>query len=420
MAPRHLSPDVEKGKSKEAVQSQSPIAAFKACNVIQAIGIAYSKIVLPSGDSKGESKNRTYCPTTWNNSYTWQYAAEYADQLRRDSRASALLCKECTLLVRVQLSRKNANHPNCAFADSASTVMCGAMISLTPCIAPTVERECDVHEYAEFKDAEDMIQKLNVILSKPTGFPQIPAPRKDCHIVTFPPKKRHAQYVMCPEQDCESLVYMSDQNTSMIESIGLHVHPFWKERVEKFYGWFHKSSKTSKDAWTWEEVQNTSKWSTSRGSSKRGQSVPVNPAGCPNPEEMPLPWKDIGDLGTSREHLYPDIPSMEDCPVEKVDHLEMEQQQPYMQWIEKILDLDRRTTKDPRLYCAYCDVNNHPRFSCKHVYKHRKTRCETSMYSMRRPSSSISMPQSTGQRWRCKAQLVQDRVQACKAGMQGT
>ena len=132
MAPWHLSSSAE--RSKEALQSQSPIAAFKACNVTQAIGIAYSKIVLPSADSKDESKSRTYCPTAWNNSYTWQYAAEYADQLRR-VRASALLCKDCTLLVRIQLSRKNANHPNCALADLASTVMCSAVISLTPCIA---------------------------------------------------------------------------------------------------------------------------------------------------------------------------------------------------------------------------------------------------------------------------------------------
>ena len=94
MAPWHLVSDTD--RSKDALQSQSPIAVFKACNVIQAIGIAYSKIVLPSGDSKGESKNRTYCPTAWNNSYTWQYAADYADQLRQ-ARASALLCQECTL-----------------------------------------------------------------------------------------------------------------------------------------------------------------------------------------------------------------------------------------------------------------------------------------------------------------------------------
>ena len=71
MAPWHLVSD--KDRSKEALQSQSPIAAFKACNVIPAIGIAYSKIVLPSSDTKGESKNRTYCPTAWNNSYTSQY-----------------------------------------------------------------------------------------------------------------------------------------------------------------------------------------------------------------------------------------------------------------------------------------------------------------------------------------------------------
>ena len=216
-----------------------------------------------------------------------------------------------------------------------------------------------------------MIQKLNEFLSKPIGFPPTPAPRKDCHIMTLPPNKRHQQYVMCPEQDCESLVYMSDQNTSMIESIGLHEHPFWKERVEKFYGWFHKSSKTSKDAWTWEEGQHTSKWSGTRGSSKRRQSVPINPADRPNPEEKGLPWRMLEDLDTSMDFLYPEIPDEEKRPVEKSDHLETEQQKPYTQWIEEILDLDRRTTKDPRLYCAYCDMNNHPRFSCKHAYKHK-------------------------------------------------
>ena len=43
-----------------------------------------------------------------------------------------------------------------------------------------------------------------------------------------------------------------------------------------------------------------------------------------------------------------------------------------IQWIEKILGIDRRTSKDPRLYCGCCDMNNHPRFSCKHAYKHQK------------------------------------------------
>ena len=126
-------------------------------------------------------------PTTWNYSYQWQYASEYADLLRRDSGASSLLCKERTLLVRVQLSKKSASHPNCAFADSMSTVMCGAMISLTPCIAPKVERECDLHECAGFNGVNDMITQPNGILAASEGFPLIPTPTKDCHKLVLQP-----------------------------------------------------------------------------------------------------------------------------------------------------------------------------------------------------------------------------------------
>ena len=110
MAPWHLVDETE--RSKEALVSQSPITSFKACNMLQALGIVYSKIVLPSTDSKGESKGRTYCPVTWNFSYAWKYASEYADQLCQVG-ASALLCQECTLSVIAQLRKKSASHPNC-------------------------------------------------------------------------------------------------------------------------------------------------------------------------------------------------------------------------------------------------------------------------------------------------------------------
>ena len=46
MAPGHIREDVDKQKSKEALQSPSPLAALKACNMIHAHGIAYSKIVI--------------------------------------------------------------------------------------------------------------------------------------------------------------------------------------------------------------------------------------------------------------------------------------------------------------------------------------------------------------------------------------
>ena len=157
--------------------------------------------------------------------------------------------------------------------------MSGAVISLTPRIEPTVDRQAALNEYAEFKDADDMIQQLNSILSKPHGFPPIPAPRKAWQVTIFEAKKRHSQYVMCPEQDCENPVYFDDQTRSMIETLDLHQHPFWKERVEKFYQWYNQSaSRTSKDAWTWEGGKDISKWSSTRGASRRNHSVPANPA----------------------------------------------------------------------------------------------------------------------------------------------
>ena len=70
------------------------------------------------------------------------------------------------------------------------------------------------------------------------------------------------------------------------------------------------------------------------------------------------------------DYLYPSdtvIP----CPVEKAEQLSPEQQATYIKWIVHSFNLDHRVDKDPRIYCSYCDMNNHPRFSCKHVKKHR-------------------------------------------------
>ena len=95
-----------------------------------------------------------------------------------------------------------------------------------------------------------MIQQLNGLLAKPVGFPQIPDPRKDCHLSQANPGERHQQYVLCPEQDCEWLVYMSDQNTSMIEALDVQDHPLWKQRMQDYHDWqqkINKGSKTSKE-----------------------------------------------------------------------------------------------------------------------------------------------------------------------------
>ena len=87
----HLCDDTE--HDKDALVNQSPFVVFKSAVVLQALGIIQSRIVFPSSDSKGEKKNKTYCPNTWNHAYTFQYATRYADMLR-EAGASSLLCRE--------------------------------------------------------------------------------------------------------------------------------------------------------------------------------------------------------------------------------------------------------------------------------------------------------------------------------------
>ena len=97
-----------------------------------------------------------------------------------------------------------------------------------------------------------------------------------------------------------------------------------------------KLSRTSKAAWTWEDGKDTSKWSGTRGSSKRHQSVPVNPADRPNPEDKAVAWRDIGDLDTSYDFLYPDS-QVEECPVPKVDQIETEQQELHLPYFSLLV-----------------------------------------------------------------------------------
>ena len=128
----------------------------------------------------------------------------------------------------------------------------------------------------EFHDVKDMIQQLNDILSRPDGFPQIPETRNECQILQFPSKKRNGQYVMCPGQECESLVYHADQSRSMIEALGLDQNPFWVDRIKAFYGWYSTSaSKTSLGPPQIVQIQH----------------------------EKGLRWKDLGEMNvTSRTH----------------------------------------------------------------------------------------------------------------------
>ena len=227
----------ENPHAKDAQISQSPIVVFKA-----------AKVLLPSSDVAGEKKDRTHCPATWSYAYLYDTLATYSDQLREKG-APSLLSHECVLSVIVQMSNKKANHPQCAFAHSPSCVISGMMVSLIQPYKPKIERPIKLSEIVQFESIEQIRKVLNKILSQADDFVEFPKPRAECEILTFSKEDKNSkQLVICPEQDCETLVFHFDQAKSMIETLKLDEKFEWKG-VEKFHEWYDKIY-NKKDKWT--------------------------------------------------------------------------------------------------------------------------------------------------------------------------
>ena len=202
-----------------------------------------------------------------------------------------------------------------------------------------------------------MRKVLNDILSKANGFVPIPQPRLECRILVFPKGSSNRQYINCPEQDCKNLVYFFDQNKSMIEILELHETDEWQSRVQQFHEWYDKIY-NKKDTWTWETKDDRKSWN--KGSSKRFQSLPASAEGRTDPYEETKPWKDFGPANIEEDFLYP--PSGIACPVVKAQTMSKPDQEQYMKWIKAVLQIDRKKSKDEKLYCPYL---------CKHYNKHQ-------------------------------------------------
>ena len=174
---------------------------------------------------------------------------------------------------------------------------------------------------------------------------------------TFPGPKDRKQYRICPEQDCENLVFTFDPTKSMIEILEPEKEPEWIDRVEVFKRWYKYTGKS----WTWEfSEQDKSSWH--RGNSQRSQSVPSK---LEERVGQALPWRHIGDANVDPDFLYPESGNNL-CPVSQGRKMSKQDANQYIQWIISVVpDLDKKS-KDPRVYCAYCNKNNHSRFSCNH------------------------------------------------------
>ena len=87
-----------------------------------------------------------------------------------------------------------------------------------------------VSETLEFSTVENMHEVLNKTLAVAEHFVKVRPVRTENAIINHMPGDL-VQYKLCSEQDCEELVYMFNQNKSMIEVLELHDSPFWKMQV---------------------------------------------------------------------------------------------------------------------------------------------------------------------------------------------
>ena len=127
----------------------------------------------------------------------------------------------------------------------------------------------------------------------------------------------------------------------MIEILNLHETPEWQSRVQKLREWYHKIY-NKKDQWTWETKDERKSWS--KGSSKRSQSLPSPAEGRTYLYEDTKPWKDLGPANIEESFLYP--PSDVECPVVKQQLMSKPDQEHYVKYIESVLQLDRKKSKD--------------------------------------------------------------------------
>ena len=161
----------------------------------------------------------------------------------------------------------------------------------------------------KFESTEHLRKVLIEILSKAEDFIPVQHLAPECRVLVFPKGSRNKQYVDCPEQDCENLVYFYDQSQSMIEILNLHETPEWQSRVQKFHEWYfvERTNGLGRPRDDWKN------WN--KGSSKRSQSLLSPAEGRTHPYEDTKPWKDLGPANIEESFLY--SPSDVECPVVK-------------------------------------------------------------------------------------------------------
>ena len=258
-----------------------------------------------------------------------------------------------------QMSNKNQRHAQCANARAPSAVVSSMMVSLTPCYRSKQPRPVKLDNVLEFN------------------------PSRTCAKSSTP--RSPFQMALSKFQRCEQNVASSTSNQVTISNTRCALSKIAKNLSSCSTcasPWLRSSSSTTVQSGKPESKHSecgthatgrTSGYGSLRIRSPNGaMAVRREHRACPsllqNAEPIQLKHLDLGET-LDPDFLYPETRESQ-CAISKnTRKFSKDEAREYVQWIQsRIPDLGR---KDERVYCAYCDMMNHPRWSCNHFSKHQ-------------------------------------------------
>ena len=270
--------------------------------------------------------------------------------------------------------------------------MIGLVIPLLPYCQPKVSRRVKLEECGDFAAVEDMIGVLIGTLRKAPDLAEVPPINDDNEICTYAASAK-LPYKICPEIDTEELVYVVVQEKSITEELanmktlfGKTVYsPLWKDRVQAFKSWY-KPAWLTKGKRSWDDnaqargsgyAQGSASGSGYaqgwNGSSKRAYSAPATRPSKDSTElerntdlvETPLDWYQLTPANLNESFLFPETENSKCSINKKIRKHTNDENAEYMLWIQSLIpNVDK---KDERVYCPFCDMKNHLRWTCSNL-----------------------------------------------------
>ena len=419
------------GSEPITCSSHMAIVAFKACTFIQGLSILNSRTVLDSSDTSSYDKARTYCPVRYKDAASYYTAKEYAECLT-SCNVPAEMAHEAVVAVAVQQGATHKQHKQCVHAESRTTVALGLVVNVSATLQSVKRKPVRLNLCQTMTIPDDfgsvvahsrLQTALNKELSKAKehGFSVSPPRNPDVGTFTW-----HSGMKLPDKCTAETdLQWVREYHTDMSIALRLRLgeHEDWKEKVKVADEYYMKLCDGGK-AWPLPNYMKNPEVLPEQNCDAplyRGkfihypnipaksdppcQSATATASGPPLESQnlsaggflgdkirgwgesstkrqwdsdgpvTALAWKDLGEVNEDLSFLVPvhSDPNCPPCPLDvqsalKGKDVTREHVQDYTFWIR---DWFKVSSHDPRKYCAYCDLMNHPRFACQFRIKHR-------------------------------------------------